>query len=125
MTSILVVDDSPTVGSTVEWILRDHGYSVCVARDGLAALNALRTFNPDLLLLDIRLPNVNGVQLCKMLRSNIRYAELPIIMLSGLSDQGIIQQAFEAGADDYLVKPIDDQKLIHAVSKQLAKAEPS
>jgi DNA-binding response OmpR family regulator len=119
--SILVVDDSPTVGSTVQWILHSEGYHVQVVRDGLAALNALSIEIPDLILLDIQLPMIDGVKLCKMLRTNSRLAEVSIVMLSSFSDEGSIQRAYAAGANDYVVKPVNDEILLRIVNKQLVQ----
>lgn len=122
MTSILVVDDSPTIRTTVEWLLSNSGYNVRIAHDGLSALNALREFDPDLVLLDIRLPHVDGYQLCKLIRRNPRYAMVPIVMLSGLSSRSHIQCALDAGADDYVVKPIQDEVLLNTIQQQLSRA---
>jgi DNA-binding response OmpR family regulator len=118
---ILVVDDSTTIGITVEWVLRDRGHTILVVSDGLSALNALKAFDPDLVLLDIRLPRVNGFQLCALIREYPCYEALPIIMLSGLSNTADIQCALNAGADDYLVKPIDDSVLVTAVERHLSR----
>ncbi len=123
MAVILVVDDSPTVSSMVEGILSRHGYAVRVAGDGLVALSALRIFSPDLVLLDIRLPHVDGFQLCLVIRRIAKYATLPIVMLSALSDKADIQHATLAGADDYLVKPVDEDKLVKTIERHLAKAD--
>ena len=122
---ILIIDDSPTVGMTTAWILTHHGYQVEVARDGLSALSALYTFSPDLVLLDIRLPHLDGYRLCEMLRSKAEYQEMPIIMVSGLSSADSIQRALDAGANQYLSKPVNDEELLVAISKQLVEAEPS
>ncbi|MBN1429422.1 MAG: response regulator [Anaerolineae bacterium] len=119
-TNILVIDDSPTVGNTVGWILTDYGYSVKVASDGLSALNALQTYKPDLILLDIKLPHVDGIELCKMIRDQTAYAATPIIMLSGISAQATIDRAQEAGANNYIVKPVRDEKLITVIQQELA-----
>ncbi|MBN1311203.1 MAG: response regulator [Anaerolineae bacterium] len=121
-TNILVVDDSPTVGSTVGWILSDCGYSVKVAVDGLSALNALQTYKPDLILLDIKLPHVDGIELCKMIRERTVYSSTPIVMLSGLSAQTAIERAQQAGANNYIVKPVSDEKLIAIIQQELAQA---
>jgi DNA-binding response OmpR family regulator len=123
MAVILVVDDSPTVSGMVERILSRRGYTVRVAGDGLVALSALRVFKPDLVLLDIRLPHVDGFQLCLVIRRITKYAALPIVMLSALSGQADIQHAMLAGADDYLVKPVDEDKLVKAIERHLAKAD--
>jgi DNA-binding response OmpR family regulator len=117
---ILVIDDSPTVSNTVGWILNDFGYEVRMAPDGLSALSTIHIFKPDLLLLDVKLPHVDGIKLCEMLRNHAAYASLPIIMLSGLSSQGDIDRALAAGANNYVVKPVNDEKLIAIIRQELA-----
>lgn len=124
LAKILVIDDSPTVSSTVGWILSDYGYEVRVAPDGLSALSTIHVFKPDLLLLDVKLPHVDGIKLCEMLRSHADYASLPIIMLSGLSSEIDIDRALKAGANNYVVKPVNDDKLIAMIQQVLAKPAP-
>lgn len=121
MATILVVDDSPTVASTVQWILHSQGYRVQIVRDGLAALNALSLEVPDLILLDIQLPLIDGIKLCRMLRANKRLAEIPIVMLSGFSDENSIRRAYEAGANNYIVKPVKDEIVLRIVNQQLVQ----
>lgn len=121
MAFILVVDDSPTVGSTVQWILHSKGYRVQVVHDGLAALNALSLEVPDLILLDIQLPSIDGVKLCGMIRTNSRLAKVPIVMLSGFSSEDSIQRAYKAGANDYMIKPVNDEILLRVVNQQLVQ----
>ena len=121
-TRILVIDDSPTVSNTVGWILNDYGYEVHMAPDGLSALSNIHMFKPDLVLLDIKLPHVDGVKLCEMLRNHAAYASLPIIMLSGLSTQADIDRALEAGANNYIVKPINDERLIAIIKQELSNS---
>lgn len=103
------------------WALSHAGYNIEVAQDGLSALNAMRTFGPDLVLLDIKLPHLDGFQLCEMLRGKAEYNCVPIVMLSGLSSEADIQRAFDAGADDYITKPVGDQKLLTIIEEQLAR----
>lgn len=122
---ILVIDDSPTVSSTVGWLLSHHGYNVRVARDALEALSVLASFEPDLIVLDIRMPNVDGIQLCQMFREDDRYASIPIVALSALSTALDIQRALDAGCNDYIVKPLQDDKLIAVIEDQLARVEAS
>lgn len=119
MANILVIDDSPTVSSTVGWMLRGQGHKVSVARDGLSALNTLRTCHPDLVLLDILLPHVDGIQLCSLIRADPQYTDLPIIMLSGVSNDADIERAFQAGANDYVVKPVNDDYLMDLIQRHL------
>ena len=123
MPKILVIDDSPTIASTVQWVLRDYSHQVHVERDGLSALNALKEFEPDLILLDIRLPCVDGFQLCQLIRSDPQYDSVPIVILSGLSHADHIRRAREVGANDYITKPIRDDVLIHSITTQLERSQ--
>ena len=122
MAKILIVEDSPTVISAVEWLLRRYSHKVYVARDGLTALASVRAFVPDLTLLDILLPHVNGFKLCAMIRQHPAYNSMPIIMMSCLKDQADIQRAYDAGADAYITKPFDDDDLISTIERHLTQA---
>ena len=123
MAVILVVEDSLTISTVVQGMLSKHGYAVRVASDGLVALSALKVFEPDLVLLDIRLPHVDGFQLCQFIRRKLRYAHLPVVMLSALSTPADMQRAVEAGANDYLVKPVDEKTLLATVRMHLGRTE--
>ncbi|MBN1564250.1 MAG: response regulator [Anaerolineae bacterium] len=125
MASILVVEDSPIVSGAMARLLAAHGYKVRVAGDGLVALSALRVFEPDLVLLDVRLPHIDGIQLCLVIRRLKPYADLPIIMLSGLTSQVDRQRALDAGANDYLVKPVDNDTLLALIAAQLPQHNPA
>ncbi len=91
-----------------------------MAPDGLSALGTIHIFKPDLLLLDIKLPHVDGIKLCEMLRNHTAYASLPIVMLSGLSSQVDIDRALAAGANGYIVKPVNDKTLLAIIQQELA-----
>ena len=119
MARILVVEDSPTVISTVEIMLWKHGHNVLTARDGMTALSSVRALAPDLVLLDILLPHVDGYEVCTIIRRNPAYQAIPIVMMSGLSAQEDIQRAYDAGADAYIIKPFGEQHLIDTVHQYL------
>ncbi|NDJ51712.1 MAG: response regulator [Chloroflexi bacterium] len=118
---VLVIDDSPTIGSTVAWLLAGHGCVVESARDGLTALSMIQRFQPDLLLLDIRLPNIDGIELCGMIRGDRRFDNMPIVMLSALGSSDYQDRARQAGANDFLVKPIEDVALLQMVDYYLSQ----
>lgn len=122
---ILVVDDSPTIQTTVEWLLSTHGYVVKVEQDGLSALSALRTFHPDLIVLDIRLEHFDGVELLQMIRQMATYKETPVVMLSALNSTEDQQRARDAGANDYVTKPLKDVAFVEVVEKHLAHIPPT
>ncbi len=120
MTEILVVEDSPTIVSTVEQFLQMQGYGVHVARDGLSALAAVRALSPKLVLLDIMLPKVDGFEVCTVIRNNPTYDRMPIIMMSALTNPEDVERAYTVGADDYIKKPFTEDDLIGIVSEYYA-----
>ncbi|MFF4171869.1 response regulator [Streptomyces sp. NPDC001744] len=102
MPRVLLIEDDPSVREGVELGLRRRGHEVRAAPTGEAGLAALGEFRPDLLLLDLMLPGMNGVQVCRRVRED---SQLPIIMLTARGDDFDIVVGLEAGADDYIVKP--------------------
>jgi CheY-like chemotaxis protein len=119
MNNILIVDDSPTVRSTIEWALTDQGYHVSIAQDGLEALAVLQQRQPDLLLLDLFLPFVNGIQICEFIRNHLGWKSMPIIIISGQASKADINRALNAGASNYLLKPIHDVALMETLRTYL------
>jgi DNA-binding response OmpR family regulator len=103
--SVLVVDDERTLCTLASDALGAAGFSVQTAADGEAALKLLETFRPDLILLDVLLPGVDGIALCRQLRAAPETRDTPICMMTGLDDRASIQRAFEAGATDFVIKP--------------------
>lgn len=120
MANILVVEDSLTIISEVEKALRAQGHKVYLAHDGLSALAAVRAFAPDLILLDILLPHVNGLDVCATIRRNPRYHRIPIVIMSGLTKSEDVQRAYQVGANDYIKKPVSESLLLGAVALNLA-----
>ena len=102
---ILVVDDSPTIQKVVSVTLEAHGHEVVTASDGMEALAKLRTLRPDLVLLDITMPHMDGYQLCRILRSNELTKAVPIVMLSGKDGLFDKMRGRMAGAATYITKP--------------------
>ncbi|GHJ91018.1 MULTISPECIES: response regulator transcription factor [Streptomyces] len=102
MPRVLLIEDDPSVREGVELGLRRRGHEVRTAATGEAGLAALGEFRPDLLLLDLMLPGMNGVQVCRRVRES---SQLPIIMLTARGDDFDVVIGLEAGADDYIVKP--------------------
>jgi adenylate cyclase len=103
----------------LETRLRHEGYDVVVARDGEEALAAARATRPDLILLDIMMPKIDGIEVCRRLKSDPELPFTPIIMVTALSDTKDIVAGFEAGGDDYLTKPVDHQALSARVRSML------
>ncbi len=123
MANILVVEDSLTIISEVEQVLREQGHQVYLAHDGLSALAYVRALAPDLIFLDILLPHVNGLDVCVTIRRNPSYHHIPIVMMSGLTKDEDIQRAYQAGANDYIKKPVNESLLIGAIAHNLMPAE--
>lgn len=117
---ILVVDDEPHIREVVELYLRREGFSVEVAADGGAALQAIERQVPDLLVLDLMLPVLGGIQLTRILREG-RY-NLPIIMLTAKGEETDRVSGLELGADDYLTKPFSPKELVARVKAVLRRA---
>ncbi len=121
MFSILAIEDDPIVRATLLRILRAAGYEVNVAYNATEGRKACSRLKPDAVILDIHLPDGNGVEVCRDLKADPRLRQTPVLMLTGdavsLDDQ---QAGLEAGADDYLLKPFDAQELVLRLKRLLA-----
>lgn len=104
---ILIVDDEASGRHTLESILEGQDYELVMAENGIQAIEKAKQFLPDVILLDVMMPGMNGFEVCKRLRSDPLLAEVPIIFLTALDDRKSLLNGLEAGADDYLTKPYD------------------
>jgi len=120
--SILVVDDDVDVAETVRRTLQRSGYQVLVAYRGVDALRLAREEHPDLVVLDIRMPGLDGLQVCRQLRDTPGLSRVPILFLSAKSEVTDRLEGFEAGADDYITKPFDLRELELRVKALLRRA---
>jgi adenylate cyclase len=102
---ILVVDDTAANVHILKLRLNAHGYEVLTATDGEAALAAARTFLPDLILLDVMMPKVDGLEVCRQLRADPSFPFTPIILVTAKADPKDVVAGLEAGGDEYLTKP--------------------
>jgi DNA-binding response OmpR family regulator len=118
---ILIVDDEPNVLRMVSYALNAEGFEVVVAQNGTEALIKVLTEAPDLVLLDVMLPDMSGVEVCEQLRKRQENIDLPIIMLSALDQVSDKVKCLEAGADEYVTKPIAPQELIARIKALLAR----
>jgi two-component system KDP operon response regulator KdpE len=112
MTRVLVVDDDPAILRTLTISLRAHGYDPCTATDGRSALAAGRTEPPDLVILDLGLPDISGVEVLRQLRSS---SQVPVIVLSARVGSDDKVEALDVGADDYVTKPFGMDELLARV----------
>lgn len=110
---ILIVDDEPSISMLIEFNLKLAGYDVRCVYDGEAAFDAIKTFRPNLIVLDLMLPKIDGIQVCKMLRDQNNM--VPIIMLTAMADLSDRITGLDNGADDYMTKPFSPQELISRI----------
>jgi DNA-binding response OmpR family regulator len=115
---ILVVEDEAALLETLKYNLAKQGYEVCTAADGVSALEVARREQPDLILLDIMLPKMDGLEVCRILR---REMNVPIIMLTARSDEVDKVVGLEVGADDYVTKPFSMRELLARVKAMLRR----
>ncbi len=120
MTLVLVVDDEPAVRDSLARTLRFEGYDVVTADDGVAALDAVRASRPDLVVLDVMMPRMDGLEACRQLRTDQH--TLPVLMLTARDSVGDRVAGLDAGADDYLVKPFALQELLARVRALLRRS---
>ena len=118
---ILVVDDEPEAVELVEFNLKQAGYAVTTAIDGAEALKKARHQTPDLIVLDVMLPEMDGFEICKTLRLDAATARVPIIMLTAKAAEIDRVLGLELGADDYVTKPFSPRELLLRVKKILAR----
>ena len=121
--TILVVEDDTTLRETVAYNLRSEGYVVVVAADGVAALDAMRQQTVSLVLLDLMLPRMDGLEVCRRIRSRPETAQTPILMLTARGDETDKVVGLEMGADDYVTKPFSWQELRARIRALLRRGE--
>ena len=120
---ILVVDDEPEAVELLEFNLKQAGYAVSTAGDGAEALKKARTQSPDLIVLDVMLPEMDGFEICKALRVDATTAKIPVIMLTAKAAEIDRVLGLELGADDYLTKPFSPRELLLRIKKILARGQ--
>ena len=121
MTTVLVVDDEPAVRDVVVRYLQAAGYRALEAADGYAAREVLEAESPSLVILDLMLPGLDGLSLCREIRAS---SELPVIMITALGEEADRLAGLEVGADDYLTKPFSPRELVMRVAAVLRRAAP-
>jgi len=118
---ILVVDDEVDLVKTVQFSLELEGYKVLVSYNGEDALNQARKENPDLILLDIMLPKLDGYKVCRLLKFDEKYKHIPILMLTAKTQEKDKVLGIETGADEYITKPFDMDELMEKIKAYLNK----
>lgn len=124
---VLIVEDDAAIIELLRFLLEQEGLEVEVATDGLAALTQLETWLPDLVLLDLRLPKLEGMDVLWEMRQNPRWQNIPVVILSVDSSPQSMLQGWRLGVDSYFVKPFDPDELIRVVRRilSLPRPEPS
>ena len=122
---ILVVEDETDLAELVAINLRGAGHDVSVAHDGKTALAEIQRSQPDLLVLDVMLPDISGIEVCRRLRRSAQTVRLPVIMLTARTDEVDRVVGFEVGADDYVLKPFSPRELVLRVEAILRRAIPA
>jgi twitching motility two-component system response regulator PilG len=114
---VLVIDDSNTIRRSAEIFLKQGGHEVLLADDGFDALAKINDYQPDLVFCDILMPRLDGYQTCAIIKRNVRFASIPVVMLS--SKDGVFDKARGrmVGSQDYLTKPFTKDQLLHAVQQ--------
>jgi len=121
--TVLVIEDEPDILDLIDYNLTQAGFRVLRAQDGLSGLAALRRERPDLVVLDLMLPGLDGKELCRRVRSDKELGATPILMLTALSDEVDRVVGFELGADDYVTKPFSPRELVLRVRAVLRRTE--
>ena len=116
---ILIVDDNEANRDILDTRLKTHGYELIQAADGEAAIAAVKEFLPDLVLLDVMMPKLDGIEVCRRLKSDPDLPFTPIVLVTAKADTKDIVAGLEAGADEYLTKPVDQPALVARVGSML------
>jgi two-component system response regulator MtrA len=117
---VLVVDDDPALAEMLTIVLRGEGFDTAVVGDGTRALPAVRDLRPDVVLLDLMLPGMNGIDVCRAIRTE---SGVPIVMLTAKTDTVDIVLGLESGADDYVVKPFKPKELVARIRARVRRTE--
>ncbi len=121
--SVLVVDDEPNIALSLEYLMKAQGFDVRVARDGDAAIAALGERLPDVMLLDVMLPQRDGYEICQMVRANPEWQGVRIIMLTARGRAVEQEKGLALGADDYITKPFSTREVIARVRQYMPVAD--
>lgn len=122
-TTILVADDNPQNVQVLEAMIRDFGCRVRVAMDGEAALRSIEREAPDVVLLDVHMPKVDGYEVCSQLKADERWRDIPVLFISAMNEEFNKVKAFDVGAVDYILKPIQFEELRARISVHLRLAQ--
>lgn len=117
---VLIVDDDPNILMSLEFLMRKSGYEVLIARNGKEALELLNSNTPDITLLDIMMPDVDGYEICKQVKKSKKLKTCKIVFISAKTKEADIQKGYDAGADLYITKPFSTKFVVSKVSELLS-----
>ena len=117
---IIIVDDEPSILVPLEFLMQQNGYDVLVAQSGEEAVELLGKNSPDLVLLDIMLPGIDGFEVCEIIRLNPRWRKIKVIFLTARKSELDLAKGLKLGADDYIAKPFSNSVLVEKVKELLS-----
>lgn len=123
MAKILVVDDDIHATTLFKTILTAKGYEAVIVNDSSIAVQTADSTNPDLVILDLMMPEPNGFEVCKMLRADPKFSQTPIVIFTAMGDNESKEAAFETGADEFLTKPFRVEDLMHRIRELIDRAK--
>ncbi|MEZ0484147.1 response regulator transcription factor [Fibrella aquatica] len=121
MTKIVIADDEPNILLSLEFLMKKEGHRVFIARDGQEAYDLIQQEKPDVLLLDVMMPRMNGLELCRHVRAESAYKSMKVIFLSAKSKEADVRAGYDAGADLYLAKPFSTRELVQKINGLIAE----
>jgi DNA-binding response OmpR family regulator len=125
MSTVLIADDDPDILALVTFKVKQAGYTLITATDGAAALAAARETTPDLVILDVSMPRMSGLEVCRELRADQATKRVPVLLLTARAQEADIEAGFDVGADDYVVKPFSPRELVARITAILGPADGS
>jgi DNA-binding response OmpR family regulator len=120
MEKVLIVDDEPNILLSLEFLLRKQGYSVFIARNGKEALDIIENETPRLVLLDIMMPEVDGYEVCRQIKTDKSRGHIKVVFLSAKAKDSDIEKGYEMGADLYMTKPFSTRQLTQKIKELLS-----
>jgi two-component system alkaline phosphatase synthesis response regulator PhoP len=122
---ILIAEDEPNIVISLEFLMREAGYDVTVASNGIDAIDLAEKLQPDLVVLDVMLPAVNGFEVCRRIRENRATRNAPVLMLTAHGRESEMEKGLAAGANAYMTKPFSTKELVDTVAGLLGTARPA
>ena len=119
MKKIMVVDDEDVTVKMLNYLLRKNGFNVVSFQNGKEALDAVESERPDLILMDVMMPVMTGIEASRLIKSDSRFSGIPIIILSALGQEIEVSEGLDGGADEYVIKPFDSNALVRLINSKL------